>query len=78
MIAGTLVTAFDHIGENHDQTVLHFVKSGSLLLRLPSPEHKKTVMAQLASNYDIDEVKIYEPSLNDIFIEYAGDGAKEE
>ena len=54
------------------------LSGGSLLLRLPSPEHKKTVMAQLASNYDIDEVKIYEPSLNDIFIEYAGDGAKEE
>ena len=26
---------------------------------------------------DIDEVKVFEPSLNDIFVEYAGDAAAE-
>ncbi|MBQ2865593.1 MAG: ATP-binding cassette domain-containing protein [Clostridia bacterium] len=54
------------------------MSDGSLLVRLPSPEHKKSVMTQLAENYDVDEIKVYEPSLNDIFIEYAGDGTKED
>jgi ABC-2 type transport system ATP-binding protein len=28
-------------------------------------------MARLAAEYDVDEIKVYEPSLNDIFVEYA-------
>ncbi len=51
--------------------------NGSLIIRLASPDEKKTVMTALIQNYDIDEVKVFEPSLNDIFVEYAGDGAKE-
>ncbi len=51
---------------------------GSLIIRLPSPEHKQQVITQLVQSYDIDEVKVFEPSLNDIFIEYAGDRQKEE
>ena len=47
------------------------------MIRLASPDEKKTVMTALIQNYDIDEVKVFEPSLNDIFVEYAGDGAKE-
>ena len=31
------------------------------------------MMKQLTEAYDIDEIKIFEPSLNDIFVEYAGD-----
>ena len=38
---------------------------------------KKAVMARLVEHYDIDEVKVYEPSLNDIFVEYAGNAAAE-
>ena len=52
-------------------------ENGSLMIRLSSPDEKQAVMARLAENYDIDEVKVFEPSLNDIFVEYAGDGAKE-
>ena len=52
-------------------------ESGSLLIQLSSPDEKKTVMTRLTKNYDIDEVKVFEPSLNDIFVQYAGDGAKE-
>ena len=52
--------------------------SGDLLIRLASPQEKKAVMKQLVEHYDIDEVRVYEPSLNDIFVEYAGDGAKED
>ncbi len=43
-----------------------------LMLRLADVSEKKAVMAALVKKYDIDGVKVYEPSLNDIFIEYAG------
>ncbi|MBR5721035.1 MAG: DUF4162 domain-containing protein, partial [Clostridia bacterium] len=52
-------------------------EDGSLMIKLASPEEKKSVMARLTENYDIDEVKVFEPSLNDIFVEYAGDAPKE-
>ena len=54
------------------------MENGDLMIRLGSPSEKKTTMTRLVENYDIDEVKVYEPSLNDIFVEYAGDGAKED
>ena len=54
------------------------VDNGDLMIRLGSPSEKKTTMTRLVENYDIDEVKVYEPSLNDIFVEYAGDAAKED
>jgi ABC-2 type transport system ATP-binding protein len=47
--------------------------NGSLLIQLASPDDKKAAMKRLVENYDIDEVKVYEPSLNDIFVEYAGE-----
>lgn len=52
-------------------------ENGDLLIRLNAPSEKKAVMQRLTENYDIDEVRVFEPSLNDIFVEYAGDGAKE-
>lgn len=48
------------------------MENGSLLIRLASPKEKQAVMAALVARYDIDEVKVFEPSLNDIFVEYAG------
>ena len=51
--------------------------NGDLMIRLGSPSEKKTTMTRLVETYDIDEVKVYEPSLNDIFVEYAGDAAQE-
>ncbi len=53
-------------------------ESGAILIQLASARDKKAVMSRLAENYDIDEVKVFEPSLNDIFVEYAGDAPKEE
>lgn len=47
--------------------------NGNLLLQLGSAEEKQDVMKRLVENYDIDEVKVFEPSLNDIFVEYAGE-----
>ena len=52
--------------------------NGDLMIRLGSPSEKKTTMTRLVENYDIDEVKVFEPSLNDIFVEYAGDPVKED
>lgn len=46
--------------------------NGALLIKLASPDLKKDAMRHLIEKYDIDEVKVFEPSLNDIFVEYAG------
>ena len=47
-------------------------EDGSLLIQLQNPDEKQAMMKRLVENYDIDEVKVFEPSLNDIFVEYAG------
>ncbi|MCM1545059.1 MAG: ATP-binding cassette domain-containing protein [Ruminococcus sp.] len=47
-------------------------ESGELIITLDNPEQKQQVMKQLTDKYDIDEVRVFEPSLNDIFVEYAG------
>ena len=47
-------------------------EDGTLLIQLASPEEKQATMKRLVESYDIDEVKVFEPSLNDIFVEYAG------
>ncbi len=48
-------------------------EEGDLLVTLSSPDEKRNVMKMLAEQYDIDEIKVYEPSLNDIFVEYTKD-----
>jgi ABC-2 type transport system ATP-binding protein len=53
------------------------MENGNLLIRLTDPSEKKATMTRLVEKYDIDEVKVFEPSLNDIFVEYAGDAAQE-
>ena len=47
-------------------------EDGTLLIQLASPDKKQSMMKRLVETYDIDEVKVFEPSLNDIFVEYAG------
>lgn len=47
-------------------------ENGSLLLKLSSPDEKQKMMQLLTDKYDIDGIKVFEPSLNDIFVEYAG------
>ena len=54
------------------------MENGNLMIRLADASEKKVIMTRLAENYDIDEVKVFEPSLNDIFVEYAGDAAQED
>ena len=48
------------------------LENGSLLIKMSSPDDKHSIMKQLIDNYDVDEVRVFEPSLNDIFVEYAG------
>ena len=70
--------------ENPDAILADFgasckaLEGGDLMIRLADPCEKKATMTRLVENYDIDEVKVFEPSLNDIFVEYAGDAAQED
>ncbi len=52
-------------------------EDGDLIILLASPDEKQSVMKSLAENYDIDSIGVYEPSLNDIFVEYAEEKNKE-
>lgn len=47
---------------------------GGLLLKMNHPADKQATMKRLVEEFDVDEVKVFEPSLNDIFVEYAGEG----
>ena len=53
------------------------LENGELLIKLSAPTEKQSVMQKLTSTYDIDEIRVFEPTLNDIFVEYAGDKDKE-
>lgn len=53
------------------------MENGDLMIQLVSADEKKATMKRLVENYDIDEVKVFEPSLNDIFVEYTGGPVKE-
>lgn len=70
--------------ENPDAIIADFSSSctvmdnGVLMIRLADSSEKKATMTHLVENYDVDEVRVFEPSLNDIFVEYAGDAAKED
>ncbi len=46
------------------------------MIQLADPGEKNTMMRRLVDTYDIDSVKVFEPSLNDIFVQYAGTAAK--
>ena len=46
--------------------------NGGLLIKMPSPDDKKEYMQRIITKYNVDEVKVFEPTLNDIFVEYTG------
>jgi ABC-2 type transport system ATP-binding protein len=52
-------------------------QSDEVIITLSSPEEKGIVMTRLSENYDIDEVRVAEPTLNDIFVEYTGEAVNE-
>lgn len=45
---------------------------GEIIITLSSPQEKQVIIKKLIDSYDVDEVKVFEPTLNDIFVEYAG------
>ena len=45
-------------------------EDGALLLALRDPNEKAQTMQALTEQFDIDEIKVFEPSLNDIFVQY--------
>ncbi len=47
-------------------------EDNTLMITLNSPEEKQSMMRWLLEGYDVDEIRVFEPSLNDIFVEYAG------
>lgn len=52
-------------------------ENGDLVLKMDSERDKGAVMKCLTESFDIDELKVFEPSLNDIFVEYAGKAGEE-
>lgn len=48
-------------------------EDGSVLIRLENPANKQAVMNRLVNDYEPDELGVFEPSLSDIFVQYAGD-----
>lgn len=53
-------------------------ESGELIIKLKSAEDKQRMMRELTENFDIDEIKVFEPSLNDIFVQYTSNGGQED
>ena len=51
---------------------------GELIIKLKSAEDKQRMMRELTENFDIDEIKVFEPSLNDIFVQYTSKGEQED
>ena len=49
------------------------IDSSTLIYKMTSEDQKTKVMQKLIKDYDIDSIGILEPTLNDIFVEYAGD-----
>ena len=64
-----LFTSYDQSPLTLNKSVIY--KNGELLLTLSDPSGKKETMKKLTDGYDIDGISVYEPSLNDIFVEYA-------
>lgn len=54
-----------------EQTILQ--DSDSIIYKMDNPDEKKKVMQKLIKEFDIRTIGIFEPTLGDIFVEYAGD-----
>lgn len=49
------------------------MSDGSLMITLTPPDDKSSAIQKLSQSFDIDSVSVFEPSLNDIFVEYASE-----
>ncbi len=72
-----LIVRSEHLGEIARELGDSCKVSGENegIVQLASPDAKPLMMKMLTEKYDIDEIKVFEPSLNDIFVEYAGERA---
>ncbi len=70
-------TAFPDRIKNDLNDICRTAENGDIIIKLSDAGEKQQMMKRIVENYDIDEIKVFEPSLNDIFVEYAGDEARE-
>ncbi len=68
-----VVSSKDNEKIAHNLTYEYEFAKENLIIKISNEKDKQTVMSYLTSNYDIDVIKVYEPSLNDIFVEYTLD-----
>lgn len=52
-------------------------KNGELTIKLKSAADKNKTMKEIIENFDVDTIKVFEPSLNDIFVEHTNNGGQE-
>ncbi len=62
----------DSIIKNEDYQIRE--ESNKLYLHLESEGARQEIMKHLCEKYDIDSIKVHEPTLNDIFVEYTTKG----
>ncbi len=48
-------------------------ENGALVVTMRDEAEKSRLMTDLSSRYDLDEIRVFEPTLNDIFVQYAGE-----
>ncbi len=53
--------------------ICHSTGEHEVMIQLENPEAKRDMIRRLSESYDVDAIRVYEPSLNDIFVEYASD-----
>ncbi len=51
-------------------------KAEELIVKMQDPQSKQAVMKSIFEKYDVDSISVYEPSLNDIFVQYTKEDMK--
>ncbi|MFQ8600047.1 MAG: ABC transporter ATP-binding protein, partial [Oscillospiraceae bacterium] len=77
VLAGPDMGALRRLAEQQAGEIVSsvFEKDGGLLVQLRNVEDKAGLLQLLAAQgVEFDEFRVYEPSLNDIFVEYTEDG----
>ena len=63
----------------HSPNILYIISSdGTDAVCMRCAYRIDAVMRELTARFSLDELRVFEPSLNDIFVEYAGDTTEEE
>ncbi len=73
VVSGTEIEKIKHYAENNLKSIVANtqINKDMLLVELLNANMKNNLMTKLAEeNFDIDKFYVYEPSLNDIFVEY--------